>query len=186
MAREGRTSTQISRSINVPKRLVKDWTAPQRDARKRNRALRLSKLGRTSKEIAIRLEAKVAEVERWLARPNGQPRAVEPSCGNRHGTETRRCARKMAELDDPITHIAEVIGVTPKTTRTWLRNVEADEEVELLPGGRRRTHDREAILEDVRALDEAGDPLYTRAEIQKKHGCSRKFLSYLVNGRLTP
>lgn len=186
LARQGRTATQISRAINVSKRVVKGWTAPQREARQRDRAHRLSKLGRNPREIATRLDAKVADVERWLSSTNGHRRVAEPSCGARHGTETRRCARKMAELHDPVTQISEVLGVTPKTTRTWLRDVEAAEEVALLPGGRRRVHDRAAILADVHERDDAGEPRYTRAQIRKKYGCSHKFLSHLVNGRLDP
>jgi hypothetical protein len=92
----------------------------------------------------------------------------------------------MAELRDPVTQIAAVVGVTPKTTRAWLRDVEAQEDVDLLPGGRRRTHDRDAILADVHATDVEGAPRYTRAQIRKKYGCSHKFLSHLVNGKLAP
>ena len=186
LARDGKTTTQISRTLGVPKRTVKSWTADQRDARNRDRAIRLYKLGRDAKEIAVRLDAKVIEVERWLSRPNASARAMDPSCGARHGTETRRCARRMAELHDPVTHIADVLGITPKTTRSWLRDMESEEGVQLLPGARMRTHDREAILEDVQAMDEGGRPRYTRAEIREKYGCSHKFLSHLVHGRLDP
>jgi len=186
LAREGKTATQIARSLAVPKRVVKRWTIEQRDARNRDRALRLSKFGRNAKEIALRLDLRVAEVERWLSNPNAHPRSLETSFGARHGTETRRCARRMAECQDPVTHISEVLGVTPKTTRTWLREIETEDGVSLLPGERRRTHDRNAILEDVRATDANGKPLYTRSEIREKYGCSQKFLSHLVHGRLTP
>lgn len=185
MARDGQTERQILRKIKVPKRTLKQWIGPERDARKRDRALRLAKFNRNPRDIAIRLEAKVSDVERWL-RPNGHPRELERDSGARHGTETRRCVRKMAELRDPVLHMAEVVGVTTKTIRTWLREFETAEGLQLLPGGRHRVHDRSAILEDAKAKDEEGRARYTRAQIREKYGCSHKFLSHLVNGRLDP
>lgn len=186
MAREGRTSRQISRDIDVPKRMVKTWTAPEREARKRTRARRLHELGRSPSQIAARLNARVKDVERWLSDTNGVDAVSSGSCGARHGTDTRKFVRRMAEFQDPVSDMAHVVGVTPKTIRNWLRQVERTENTSLLPGGRRRTHDRQAILEDLRATDDAGKPRYTRAQIREKHGCSHKFLSQLANGRIDP
>lgn len=185
MAREGRTSRQIARDIDVPKRVVKGWTAGEREARKRTRARRLHSLGRSPSQIAARLNARVRDVERWVS--SSEDSAPDSGgCGARHGTETRKCVRRMAELEDPVSDMAFVIGVTPKTIRNWLRRWERDENVSLLPGGRRRVHDREAILADLRAVDASGNPRYTRAQIREKHGCSHKFLSQLFNGRIDP
>ena len=92
----------------------------------------------------------------------------------------------MAQHRDPVVHMAHVLCVTPKTARTWVREIEDEEQTQLLPGGRQRVHDREAILADVEATDTHGNPLYTRAQIREKYGCSHKFLSHLVNGRLEP
>ena len=92
----------------------------------------------------------------------------------------------MAEQRDPVVHISEVLDVTPKTVRTWLRVAESENETSLLPGGRQRVHDRQAILDDVSATDAQGNPRYTRAEIQEKHAVSRGFLSQLINGKLDP
>lgn len=186
LARAGRTDRQIAREINVPRRVVKTWTAREREARKRDRAARLARLGRDPKGIARRLDVSVAKVRRWLSQPNGHPRPRPKNSGARHGTDTRRCARRMAECDDPVMHIARVLDVTPKTVREWLRKMEEEDGQSLLPGGRQRVHDRTAILADVHAKDEDGNPLYTRREIREKYGCSHKFLSYLVNGRLDP
>lgn len=186
MAREGRTSRQISRDVHAPKRLVKQWTATEREARKRDRAKRLRALGRSPRQIAARLNARVRDVEGWIAEANGADAPAIRHSGVRHGTDTRKCVRKMAELQDPVTDIASVVQVTPKTVRTWLRSMEAEDASSLLPGGRKRTHDRPAILEDLAALDEQGCLRFTRAQIRKKHGCSHKFLSQLANGRLDP
>jgi hypothetical protein len=183
LAREDKTSRQIARSIGVPKRIVKEWIKPEREARARDRAKRLERRGHDPSAIAARLDATVTQVRRWLAAPNRRPSEPHTS-GRRHGSDTRRCARKMAELRDPILHIADVLEVTPKTVRTWLRVEETEDGVSLLPGGRHRVHDRNAILEDVRARDSKGNPLYTRAQIREKHKCSRSFLSHLINGKL--
>jgi transposase-like protein len=186
MARGGRTSRQISRDIDVPKRIVKEWTAPEREMRKRVRAKRMKELGRNPSQIAARLNIRVKDVERLLAEARDGDPAVSGGCGARHGTDTRKCVRRMAELQDPVSDMAFIVGVTPKTIRNWIRRIEHDEKKSLLPGGRRRTHDRQAILEDLRATDDAGQPRYTRAQIRDKHGCSHKFLSQLANGRIDP
>lgn len=185
MARDGRTSRQISRDIDVPKRLVRQWTAREREGRKRHRARRLRQLGRSPSQIAARLNARVRDVERWLAEKESETNGVRHS-GVRHGTDTRKCVRKMAELRDTVTDMAYVAEVTPKTVRSWLREIEDDEETSLLPGGHRRTHDREAILTDLAAVDAGGSLRYTRAQIREKHGCSHKFLSQLANRRIAP
>lgn len=183
MAKARRTDRQISRAINVPKRIVKQWTAPERETRRRDRARRLSELGYDPSAIAARLDATVGQVRKWLS-SSGTTRAERRDSGARHGTDTRRCCRRMAQHKDPVVHMAYVLDVTPKTVRTWVREIEAEEDEQLLPGGRRRIHDRGAILADVAALDERGRPLYTRMQIREKYGCSHKFLSHLVNGRL--
>lgn len=185
LAREGRTNRQISKMTGAPPRVVRKWTATERQSRRRARAVRMAANGMTAKAIAVRIDEKVSTVERWLSRPLTE-RPMRRDSGARHGSDTRRCARKMAELQDPINRIAHVLFVTPKTVRTWLREVEVADKKTLLPGGPRRQHDREAILRDVLAKDEKGNPRYTRAEIRKKYGCCHKFLSHLVNGRIAP
>jgi transposase len=183
LARHGRTDRQISRAIDVGRRTVKEWTAPEREARRRGRARRLSELGYDVREIAARMDATMIQVRSWLSGPNGR-QPGEHDSGARHGTDTRRCCRRMADHKDPVAHMASVLCVTPKTVRTWLREVEAAEDTQLLPGGPRRHHDRDAILADVKATDERGNPKYTRMQIREKYGCSHKFLSHLVNGHL--
>lgn len=186
MAREGHTSRQISRKIHVPKRLVKQWTAPERETRACRRAHRLHELGRNPSQISARLNVRVRDVERWLSTSLDDAINGTRHSGVRHGSDTRKCVRRMAEFDDSVTDMAHVAQVTPKTIRTWLRRIETEEDTTLLPGGHRRTHDRTAILHDLAALDETGKPRYTRAQIREKHGCSHKFLSQLANNRIQP
>lgn len=186
MAKSGRTSRQIARDIGVPKFMVKRWTASQRESRNRQRAKRLRDLGRNPQQISIRLDSPIAEVERWLAAPNGSKVLRAHHTGFRHGTDTRKCARKMAELGDAVTDIADVVDVTPKTVRSWLRAIEVSEATSLLPGGHRQTHDRKAILKDLKAVDASGRPRFTRDQLREKYGCCRKFLSQLANGKLEP
>lgn len=174
----GRTARQISPRVKVPVAQVQLWINERA-------AVRLHGLGRSERQIAKELEIPLRDVRKWLAKPTKDASSPRHS-GVRHGTETRRCARRMAELRDPITDIAQVIRITPKTVRTWLRTMEQEEGVDLLPGGRVRVHDRAAILADLRAVDEEGRHRFSRAEIRTKYTCSNKFLSQLANGRIDP
>lgn len=185
LARSHKSPSQIARELKVPKKLVKTWIAPELDARNRERAKRLERLGHDPAAIAARLDTSLAQTRRWL-KSSVRERPAPQTSGRRSGTQTRRCAERMAELDDPILHIANVLQVTPKTIRTWLRVRETERGVSLLPGGRHPVHDRKAILADVHAKNEDGSPRYTRAEIREKYNVSRGFLSHLINGKLDP
>jgi hypothetical protein len=57
--------------------------------------------------------------------------------------------------------------------RRWLADLE-DEDAELNP----RRYDRAQILADSKRM--------SRAEVRTKHGCSSRFLSDLLSGKLEP
>lgn len=93
--------------------------------------------------------------------------------GHRYDARTRRRARRLySQHQWAITRIGRYLDVPEGTVRSWVRD--------LNPGtGNERRYDRAAILADV-------DAELSRAEIVEKHGCSQRFLSDLINGKIPP
>jgi hypothetical protein len=166
MARGGRTDRQIARATDVPKRIVKRWTAPEREARRRDRAKRMAALGYDERKIAGRLDATVAQVRGYLAARTSMPA---------NATQARRTYRRCRGVQQArsVTHIAHVLAVTPNRRTA---SGDRDENVETCPAGRRGDGCDSA---DVRARTSTAIGFTLRR--------SKKWLlhsSYLVNGRI--
>lgn len=95
------------------------------------------------------------------------------SAGTRYSERTKRRARRLyAERKWSKARIARELDVGLGAVRRWLSDLDADAEHNA------RRFDRQAILTDARHM--------TRAEVQQKHGCSSRWLSDLLSGKLKP
>lgn len=95
-----------------------------------------------------------------------------------HYTEKDRDkVRTLYAQGKSIAEISRIRGLPtdPKTIRRWL----TDMGVTLRGPSDLRTHPREKILKELKAK-------VTRTKIQKKYGCSAKYLSLLASGKLVP
>ncbi len=94
--------------------------------------------------------------------------------GVRYDDATRKRAHQLARKGKTVPEIErELAGPSQKTIRTWLSSNG------IAPNpGRQRQYDRKKILRDLKRM--------SRTAVCKKHGCSAKFVSDLVNGKIDP
>lgn len=94
--------------------------------------------------------------------------------GHRYPSRVRTRARQLYQLYGwSKARIGRHLDVPVDTVREWLRDLDED------TAANARRYDRAAIL----AEHEDGA---TRAELRERHGCSDRFLSDLINGKLPP
>ena len=99
-------------------------------------------------------------------------RRVYPNAGKRYLGDERREALRLYREGNPISRIVQMEGMPadPKTLRRWLREASIRIRVN------ERQFPRKEILKALRTK--------TRTQVQEKYGCSAKFLSNLVNGKI--
>jgi transposase-like protein len=92
--------------------------------------------------------------------------------GHRYTPQEKRRARRLFKQHGwAAARIARYLSVPYDRVRAWTSD--------LRPGvGNQRRYDRSAILRDAPAL--------TRAQLRAKYGCSGRFLSDLLAGKLDP
>lgn len=97
---------------------------------------------------------------------------TERSPGSRYATRTKRRARGLFKRGWSKARIGRHLDVGLGALRRWLADLEPDDN----PNARR--YDRAAILADADSM--------TRLQLRTKHGCSSRFLSDLLSGKLKP
>ncbi len=97
---------------------------------------------------------------------------TERSAASRYSQRTKRRARTLyAKRGWSKARISRELDVGMGALRRWLADLD-----ETTPSQRR--YDRDAILADAATMN--------RSELQTKHGCSQRFLSDLLTGKLKP
>ena len=94
--------------------------------------------------------------------------------GHRYPPKVKRRARRLFRQHNwPAARIARELAVPYDRVRVWVADIR-----EAKGAANSRRYDRQAILDDSKTM--------TRAQLRKAHGCSARFLSDLLNGKLDP
>lgn len=173
MAAKKKARTKASKKKTAKKKTAK---AKKGRTTGKKKAKRKTKTVRKGKRAARRVVRR--------PRKKRDPNKKAPT-GARYSDDLKARAAELAKKGRSVPEIHEILrpkgGPTKKTIRVWLDGMGIEPE-----SGRPRQYDRTKILEDLEALDEEGDPLYSRSEICEKYGCSQKFVSDLIHGKIAP
>jgi transcriptional regulator with XRE-family HTH domain len=94
--------------------------------------------------------------------------------GHRYPAQVKRRARRLFKQHNwTAARIARELAVPYDRVRAWVADIRKAKGT-----GNVRRYDRQAILDDSKTM--------TRAQLQARHGCSARFLSDLLNGKLDP